>query len=296
MDLAALRTFLMVVEERHFGRAADRLNLAQPAVSQQIKRLERDLGMPVLHRTTRSVELTEAGEHLRSRAASILYEVENVHADVRSIRNGRAGRVAVGFVGTATYDVLPQVTRSVRRALPNVDLEVRGEQLTPALLRMLRDRHIDLALVRDPDQVEELDVAPLRSEFLIAAMPVDRAGTSDQVRLADLRALTFITHPSGNRSAMFGTVLRACRQAGFSPREVIEVAETSTLIAFVAAGLGGGLVPESVRSLTLDGVAYRGLSDVRPRTDLLLAARTGGATPATRSVREVILRQVRGPR
>ena len=296
MDLVALRTFLVVADERHFGRAAERLNLAQPAVSQQIKRLERDLGVSVLRRTSRSVELTEAGEHLRSRARSILQEVENARADVRSIRGGRAGRVAVGFVGTATYDVLPQVTRSIRRALPDIDLQVRGERLTPELLRMLRDRDVDLAVVRDPDRIEELDVSPLRREPLIAALPLDLAldRIGDGVRLADLRDQTFVTHPSGQRSAMFGAVLRACREAGFTPRDIIEVAETSTLVAFVAAGLGVGLVPESVRSVALDGVAYRRLSDVAPRTDLLLAARAGQSTPATRSVRDVILRQVRG--
>jgi DNA-binding transcriptional LysR family regulator len=294
MDLQALRTFLVVAEERHFGRAAARLHLAQPAVSQQIKRLESDLGAPVLRRTTRMVELTEVGVHLRARARVILAEVERTEADVLRIKAGRAGKVSIGFVGTATYDALPRVSRRLGAELPGIDLELIGEQLTPTLLEMLAERRIDLAVVRNPAPSNDFDSVHLRNEPLIAALPADEpAALPESVALTDLRRRTFITHPSGFRSAMFGAVLEACRQAGFIPHEVIEVRETSTLVAFVAAGLGVALIPASVRALALEGVAYRPLSDVRVDTELKLLNRRGEISSAGSTVRELIIGQYR---
>jgi DNA-binding transcriptional LysR family regulator len=292
MDLALLRTFVVVAEELHFGRAASRLNLAQPAVSQQVKRLERQLGTPLLHRTTRSVELTDAGRHLEARARSILTDVERTEVEVQQIRRGRVGRVSIGFVGTATYDVLPQVSRRIRSELPDLELEVLGERLSPALIEALQDHRLDLALVRNPEPAPDLRAVHLRTEPLIAVLPVEQAGPGSTVRLADLSEFPFVTHPSGYRSAMFTAVLQACRQAGFLPKEVIEVGETSTLVAFVAAGLGVALVPESVRSLGLDGVAYRALADVTMPTELMLLTRAGEQSPAARSVAGIVTRTV----
>src|SRR6478752_2337536 len=217
-DLRALRTFLVVAEERHFGRAAERLNLAQPAVSQQIKRLEKDLGAPVFTRTTRTVELTDVGRHLQARGRTILLDVERTEAELQQIRNGRAGRVAIGFVGTATYDVLPRVSRRLRAEIPGIDLELHGEQLSPTLLEMLAERRIDLAVVRNPQPCIDFDAVHLRTEPLIAALPADFAGLEpDAVALRDLRDRPFVTHPSGYRSAMFGAVMDACGRAGFTP-------------------------------------------------------------------------------
>lgn len=297
MDLQGLRTFLVVAEERHFGRAAARLNLAQPAVSQQIKRLESDLGAPVLRRTTRMVELTPAGLHLQARARVILAEVERTEAEVLQIEGGRAGKVSIGFVGTATYDVLPRVSRRLSAELPDIDLELIGEQLTPTLLQMLAERRVDLAVVRNPLPGNDFDSIHLRTEPLIAAIPADDQGALQaSLALKDLRRRTFITHPSGHRSAMFGAVLDACRQAGFRPSEIIEVRETSTLIAFVAAGLGVALIPASVRALALEGVVYRQLSDVHVDTELELINRRGEMSAAASTVRELIIGQYRAGR
>lgn len=294
MDLATLRTFLVVADERHFGRAAERLNLAQPAVSQQIKRLETDLRTPVFRRTTRTVELTDAGRHLQLRARTILMEVERTETEMQQIRRGRAGRVAIGFVGTATYDVMPTVSRRLRAELPDIDLELHGEQLSPTLLKMLGERRIDLAVVRNPLPDNDFDAVHLRTEPLVAALPADYVRRNqDPVALKDLADQTFVTHPSGYRSAMFNAVMEACRRAGFTPHEVIEVRETSTLVAFVAAGLGVALIPASVRSLALDGVAYTQLSDVRVDTELKLVNRHQELSLAASTIRDVIIGQFR---
>jgi DNA-binding transcriptional LysR family regulator len=281
MDLAALRTFLTVAELASFSRAAEVLHLAQPAVSQQIKRLERDLGAPVLRRSTRRVQLTDVGETLVPRARTILAEVERAQAEVRLREAGLAGRVAVGFVGTATYELLPRVARSVRWRLPDVELELYGEQLSPALVEGLLSRRLDIAVLRDPAPDPSLDVRLLRSERLVAVLPADHpAAADDTVALATLRGSAFVTHPSGHRSVMYDAVMQACRRAGFVPAEVVEVRETATLVAFVAAGMGVALVPEPVRSLAVEGVAFRSLADVEHRTELVLATRSDDDAPA----------------
>jgi DNA-binding transcriptional LysR family regulator len=224
----------------------------------------------------------------------ILLDVERTETEVQQIRRGRAGRVAIGFVGTATYDVLPRVSRRLRAEIPGIDLELHGEQLSPTLLKMLTERRVDLAVVRNPQPGNDFDSMHLRTEPLIAALPADLAGHGQHaVALHDLRGRTFVTHPSGYRSAMFSAVMNACHQAGFTPREVIEVRETSTLVAFVAAGLGVALIPASVRSLALEGVAYRRLSDVHVDTELKLVNRHGDLSGAASTVRDLIINQLR---
>jgi DNA-binding transcriptional LysR family regulator len=290
MELRDLRTFVAVAELASFSRAAEQLHLAQPAVSQHVKRLERDLGATVLERSTRRVELTSAGEQLLLRARAILADVVRAEDEVRLLESGSAGRVAVGFVGTATYDLLPRVSRRVRAELPGIELELHGEQLTPALVGGLLERRLDVAVGRDPEPHPSLVSRSLRTERLVAALPSDHPGARRRsVRLASLRNAAFVTHPSGHRSVMYAAVVAACRSAGFTPREVVEVRETATLVAFVAAGLGVALVPEPVRSLALEGVEYRRLSDVDQRTELTLLTRREDPSPAVRAVANLVL-------
>lgn len=289
MDIVSLRAFRTVAELGSFSRAADELHLAQPAVSQQIKRLERDLGMEVLQRSTRRVQLTPAGERLLPRALAILSEVERAQADLQMMDSGLAGRVAIGFVGTATYDLLPQMARSVRAELPGVELELYGEQLSPGLAEGLLSRRLDIAVMRDPAPDPALSVQELRSERLVAALPIDHPAAGRQrVRLAALQEDTFITYPSGHRSVTYEAVMQACRHVGFLPAEVVEVRETATLVAFVAAGMGVALVPEPVRSLAVEGVVYRSLADIDQRTELMLALRSERHPATVERVAKVI--------
>ncbi|MFJ3823323.1 LysR substrate-binding domain-containing protein [Streptomyces nodosus] len=289
MELRHVRSFLALVEERHFGRAAARLHIAQPALSQQIKQLERDLGTVLFTRSTRRVELTEAGADLTAYARSILAEVERAEAHMAMLASGHAGRVSIGFVGTATYDVLPQVARTVRAELPAVSLELHGELLAPQLVEGLLDGTYDLALFRPgPAGHSGVRVVPLRTERLVAVLPSHHplAGRR-RIPLAALADEPFVVHPSRERSSMHERVLAACARAGFEPATLVEVGETSTLVVFVAAGHGVALVPESVQSLRVDGVTYLPLTETET-VDLGLARRTGHNAPATERVAAVI--------
>ncbi|MGD9985597.1 LysR family transcriptional regulator [Pseudonocardia sp.] len=283
MELRHLRSFVVLAEERHFGRAAARLHIAQPALSQQLRQLERETHTRLMDRSTRRVELTEAGRLLQDRAAEILAAVDRTSTDLTLLAAGRAGQVRLGFVGTATYDVLPKVALRVRDELPDIELDLRGELLGPELIDQLRQGELDIAVLRPGSPVPgELESRHLRDEPLVAVLPADHPGArADRVRLRDLTGMQLITHPSGHRSTMQPLVLDVCRRAGLDP-DVIEVGETGTLVVFVAAGLGFGLVPSSVRALRLDGVAYVPLAGPPELAPLVLASRPGPSPAVAR--------------
>ncbi|PWJ52632.1 DNA-binding transcriptional regulator, LysR family [Quadrisphaera granulorum] len=293
METRLLRSFVVLAEEQHFGRAAARLHLAQPALSQQLKQLEQQVGARLLDRSTRRVEVTAAGRLLQERALQVLSTLDRTAADLALVTAGRAGRVRLGFVGTATYALLPSVARRVRAELPGVELVLRGEVLAPALLDRVLVDELDLAVLRPSGPAPAgLVVEEMRREALVVALPAaHRLAAQPEVRLGDLAGEPLVAHPSGRRSTLQPLVLDACRAAGFEP-EVIEVGETGTLVALVAAGLGFGLVPDAVRALRLDGVVYRPLAGAPVEVPLALAHRASPA-PMVQHVADVVRRTAR---
>ena len=280
MELRHLRYFVAVAEERHFGRAAVRLHMAQPPLSQQIKVLEADLGVQLLIRSTRRVELTPAGERFLERSRALLDAVESAAGEARRVQEGELGHLTIGFTGSATYELLPRLARALRSELPGLTLELRGEMLTPTQVQALHARAIDLAFLRPPVRDPDIEVLVLRKETLVAVLPESHpfAGRSSVV-LADLCDDPFVTYPSHQASVTHDAVLDACARVGFVPREIQEVAETSTLVSFVAAGLGVALVPASVQHLQITGAVYRPISDIEHEVALAVARRVGDTSP-----------------
>lgn len=287
MELRVLRYVIAVADERHFGRAAHREHVAQSALSQQVRRLETQLGVRLFDRSTRHVAVTAAGRTFLDHARSVVSGADRAEAEMRAVAAGRAGIVSVGFVGTATYDVLPRLAHELRRQLPDVELVLRGEQLNPPLVAGVADGAFDLALVRPVPLPRGLEARRLRIEQLVVALPSNHelAGRS-VIDLADLADERFVVHPGGQTSSINSHVLAACERAGFTPSDTIEVAETSTLAVSVAAGLGVAVVPAPVRSLQLTGVVYRDLRDA-PDIELMLLSRTTQVSPAVARVAEV---------
>lgn len=289
MELRHLRYFQAVAEERHFGRAAERLHMAQPPLSQQIKQLEAELGVTLLDRNTRKVELTPAGAAYLERVRVILAEVDEAAARAQRVAAGLEGRLVVGCVGSATYSLLPTFARAVREALPGIDLAFRGEMLVPDQVAALGAGRIDLALLRPPVDDPALQVSLLRRDRLIVALPEGhRLASRARLRVRDLRDEDLIVHASRGRSVMHGAVEELCRGAGFVPRVRHEVAETSTLVTLVAAGLGAAVVPEPVSSLGIPGVTYRPLSGRDAHVDLAAAVRTADDSPALARALELL--------
>ena len=293
MELRHLRYFVAVAEERHFGRAAARLHIAQPPLSHQIRRFEAELGEPLLYRTTRSVELAPAGEVLLERAREILAAVDSAVEDARRAARGEYGRLAIGFTGSSTYEMLPALAAALREQLPGVALDLRGELLTPAQVTQLSDGTLDLGLLRPPVHRRDLSIEILRSEPLVAVLPETHPlADADAVPLEQLAGEPFVTYPSHFRSVLHDAVEDACAAHGFKPVAAHEVAETATLVSFVAAGLGVSLVPASVCNMSVQGAVYRPLVDDATRVELAAAWRRDDDRPALARALDIIRREL----
>ncbi|WP_313565708.1 LysR substrate-binding domain-containing protein [Mobilicoccus sp.] len=284
MDLRQLRYFVAVAEECHFGRAAQRLHMAQPPLSQAIRRLEEDLGVELLERTTRRVALTPAGERFLDRSRQILHEVDQAAREAARIAAGEIGRVVIGVVGSATYALLPPVARRLREEYPDIDFEFTSEMLTADQVSRLGDGTIDIALMRPPLATEGLLLRVLRSEPLVVALPESHPLASrDVLDLGELRDETFVTYPADRRSVLYDTFLAACEAHGFHPTHTVQVAQTSTIVVFVAAGIGVAVLPASAAHLRLEGVRFLPLADT-PSVELAVGWRPGASATTQRVV------------
>lgn len=283
MELRHLRYFVAVAEERHFGRAAERLHMAQPPLSQQIRQLEAELGLTLLARTTRRVDLTPAGAAYLERAQEILGAVDAAAHEAASIASGRRGRLLIGCVGSATYSLLPALARTLRAELPEVEFGFRGEMLSPDQAAALADGTLDLGLLRPLPTGSAgglgLSITHLRQENLLVAIPKDhRFAGRRRVRIADLDSEDLVIHAGSGRSAMNAMIQDLFDSAGIRTHIAHEVAETSTLVTFVAAGLGVAIVPEPTAALAVPGVVYVPLAGT-PGVELVAATRAADESP-----------------
>ncbi len=283
MELRHLRYFVAVAEELHFRRAAERLHVSQPPLSQQIRALERELGVELFSRNRRRVELTAPGRALLGRAREILAAVDDAVETTRRVARGEAGELAVGFVGSAMYGALPDVLREFRAMRPGVGLRLR-ELPTGAALDALAEGRIDVGVVR-PAQVDAgiaLDV--VAREAVVVALPeAHRLAGRRRLALRDLAGEDFVL--LARREA---PGLRAAIDAlGAEPHEVQEVAEVRTVLGLVAAGVGVSLVPEAVAGAERAGVRFLPLAGRAPTVDLALAWREGDGSPALAAFREL---------
>lgn len=287
VELRHLRYFLAVAEEKHFGRAAERLHMAQPPLSSQIKQLENILGTVLLERTTRRVELTDAGALLMERARQILADVEAAKVDVAEVGRGAAGVLRVGFAGTATYRLMPEIVRVAREHMPLVRLQISGEMLTPEMEEALLENRLDAAILRPPVQSSELSVDEVQQTRLVVALHRNHplAQQDGPVSLAAFADENVVGYPRS--SSVASVISEMSRQAGFRPRIVQEATETSTLIALVGAGLGVGFVPGS-HSLPLNSsIVIRPLQE-HVTIGLGTAWKTGNDSPLLSSFIDLV--------
>lgn len=287
MELRHLRYFSAVADTQHFGRAADRLHLAQPALSQAIRQLEAELGTPLFVRTTRQVALTPAGEFFREETTRILAAIDDSVRGVRRIAEGRQGLLRIAFTGTAAHTQLPRIARAVKRELPGLALEIHADLLTAAQVARLTDGSLDLGVLRPPTTGDVLTVRTIAREPLVLAVAADhRLAEAPVVSMADLRTEDFIAF-TGASSVVNEAVLRSCREAGFTPTVSHQAPGTTVMLPLVAADLGVALVPASVRASPLAGVVFRDVPDAAS-LDLALAWRTDDPDPALLAVLEVL--------
>jgi DNA-binding transcriptional LysR family regulator len=287
MELRHLRYFLAVAEELHFGRAAARLHVSQPPLSQQVRNLESELGVELFARTRRRVRLTEAGRAFADEARVLLGRLGQAVETARRVAHGETGALAVGFIASATFGVLPEIYRRFRARHPEVEL-VLSELSTSEQVEALRAGTIQVGMARPPLPGDGLATESLGDEPLVCALPAGhRLAARGALPLRTLGAEPFVLFPRQPRPGWIDVVLEACRRAGFRPAVVQEVLELSTAVALVGAGVGVALVPAAAQALRLHGVVYRPLQPPVPTTRLVAVRRAEGAPPAALRFLEV---------
>ncbi|HEY8763633.1 MAG TPA: LysR substrate-binding domain-containing protein [Solirubrobacteraceae bacterium] len=283
MELRQLRYFVAVAEELHFRRAAARLHISQPPLSQQIHQLETEIGCSLLARTRRRVELTPAGEAFLHDARVILGELEGAVATAQRIGSGQTGRLRVNFVGSALLSLVPGAVQRFRTARPNVEIQIR-ERPTVEQVRAVVAGTVDVGLVRPPfDELDELRAEVVLRERTVAALPTDHPLTKlRRIPLRRLAAEPLVLFPR-NQAPGFHDLLISCLAAtGTTPRVVQYAPEMTTIVGLVAAGMGFSLVPASVSRLGLDGVSYRPVAGA-PRSELIAITRADDESPLVRT-------------
>ncbi len=279
IELRHLRYFLAVAETLHFTRAAERLGIAQPPLSQQIKRLEQLVGHPLFERTTRGVKLTLAGKLLAERARGTLDRVEDDLAQVRRLGRGEEGTLTVGFPGSVMFtDVLPQTIEDFRRQYPGVALRLR-ELTTSALIAALLDGSMDLALLRDGDPTQGIELRPLMKEHFVAVLPAKHPLAKKlQVNLAKLACEPFLLFSRSNGPLAYDRTVQCCERNGFRPNIVQEAPQWATVVRLVAAGVGVSLAPAGLGTLAIRGAVCRPIT-TPCTTSIDLGMMSGSASP-----------------
>jgi DNA-binding transcriptional LysR family regulator len=299
MELRHLRYFIAVAEEGHITRAAERLGMQQPPLSQQIRALERELDVQLLRRKPRGVELTEAGRALLADARAILAHIGHAFATTRRTARGEQGRIAVGFTSSAPFHpFVPRVIRTFRESFPLIALTLE-ESGTTELIEDLRHERVDAAFIRTPvTDPLGLTVNPLLEEAMLVALPSAHplaAGNADgpALHLAGLAGETFIVYRRRSGPGLYDAIFAACHAAGFSPLVGQEAPRIVSTLNLVAAGLGIAIVPASLQRMQMDGVVYRRLTGTQPRAPLLLATRRGDTSAVVRRFLDLVKRTAR---
>ncbi|RQS76244.1 LysR family transcriptional regulator [Burkholderia sp. Bp8963] len=294
-DLRQWRYFLTVAEERHFGRAATRLLITQPPLSQAIRALEEQLGVALFVRTKRSVALTAVGAALLPDVRKLLEAADALPPRAQSLARGETGSLALAFVSTADYGLLPSLLRAFGARYPQVRLQL-AEATSDVQIEELAAGRIDAGLVIPPvppRHAAELSYLPVVREPLVLAMPaaVPDAHEDAPVRLADVAALPLVIFPRRLAPGFYDIITGCYGAAGVTPRIGQEAIQMQTIVSLVSAGMGVALVPQSLRNLRRTGVVYRPLADGAPVVETGLVWRTGDVSPVLAGFIDIVRAQ-----
>lgn len=278
MELRHLRYFVAVAEELSFTRAAERLHIGQPPLSQQIQALEAEVGARLFDRSKRWVRLTEAGKLFLEDARAILAQSDRAAERARRAQRGEAGELRVGFTFSTPFTPLfARTIRRYRQLYPDVALTLH-EMATLPQIEALEARKLDLGFVRPPEVAlpEHLELTTLRRDPLLLVLAGDSPlARKRKIKVADLAELPWVMYPKESGVGINHTILGMCRAAGFVPQVAMEAGEAATIIGLVAAGIGVSVLPSPFQSMHLEGVVFRPLDDAGAVTSLQLAQRRG---------------------
>jgi DNA-binding transcriptional LysR family regulator len=279
VELRLLNYFVALAEELHFSRAAARLNMAQPSLSQQIRHLEDELGVALLVRDKRNVALTEPGRLFLASAREILAQVDRSVLQVRRANQGEVGQIDIGIVGSAIYeDTLLKVLSAHRKHHPEVAI-VLHEMSTGEQLAALREGRILIGFLRPPVKDSRIALLTVFREPLVAVLPPGHLlAAKECLPLSALAEDPFIMFPRNHGQGLLELVLGACAKAGFTPQIAQEAREIHTILGLVAAGFGVSILPQIVCTMGQSGSTYRSIT--RPNLFIEIAAAYLGRNPS----------------
>ncbi|MFZ6673494.1 LysR family transcriptional regulator [Undibacterium sp. Xuan67W] len=285
LELRQLRYFLAVADEMHFGRAASKLHMTQPPLSQAIQALEASLGAALFTRSTRSILLTAAGHALLPEARRIVLQTQNLAQLVQRAANGASGHLSLAFVSVADYSVLPPYLREFRHAHPAVAIELR-EATSDVQFSALERGEIDVGLMIPPVPdylTSTLNYQKVLSEPLILAIPDSLSQHKKSASLQDFKQHPLIIFPRKIAPALHDLILGCFREASLTPEIGQEAIQMQTIIGLVSAGMGIALVPQSVSNLKRAGVTYLNLPELSAAVEIGVAWRKDNASPVLRA-------------
>jgi DNA-binding transcriptional LysR family regulator len=284
MELRHLRYFVAVAEELHFGRAAERLYIAQSALSQQILSLEAELGIPLLERTKRRVQLTAAGQALLEDARNILHQVEQAIERSQRVARGEIGQLRIGFTILALHSILPPMLATFRKHYPKVQL-VLSEMSTQAQLEALRHQQIDVGFLHPPINERDLELVEIKTEAMMVVLSSQHPlARRKRLTVRSLSPYPLIVHPRHEGPVLYDQILQLYANADCQPTIAQEATTSPTRIGLVATGIGITFVPEGFCALNYPGIVYKKLSGSVPRLSYGMAWQREDTAPLVQSL------------
>lgn len=288
MELRHLRYFVAVATERNFTRAAEKLGIAQPPLSRQIRELEDMHGVQLFDRNSRPVALTPAGRLLLDHAERVLGSVVQLESAITRFKSGERRQYKFGFVGSTIYGPIPSLIRRFREAAPMLEIEL-VEMNTVSQIAALKDGRIDAGLGRLTFEDPAIQRHVIAHENLVVALSVDHplASATGPLSLADIENERLILYPSEPRPSYADQVLSIFHDYGLRPQDVREVRELQTALGLVSAEAGISLVPSSIQRLRRDDIVYRRISEAGAMSPIILSWRQHDTSPATRALLQI---------
>lgn len=283
MEVKQAEAFIAVAEELHFGRAAERLRIAQPPLSRMIKQLERHLGTDLFIRSTRHVELTATGKALIDPARNLLMASHTAVKTVQDTRDGKIGHVRIGFAGASTYQSIGEIVRQLRRQQPGLTLDVQSSMFSPDGIQKVLDKELDIAIGRWDFLPPDLDSYVMAEEEVIIAVPPTHAlANREKIEIKDLAKDPWVSLPVGFGSALQNRLTNLAIAAGFVPRVVQTAPDSWALMVLVGVESGCAVTVSSVRDNLPDpGVKFKRIADPsNPPLEVRLIWRKDNFTPA----------------